>query len=111
MLSDDAGLHSRDIANKKRTLNFLILSSLKLQVTLLFRYLDVEHPLQKLKSMGLQRKKLKVVSIQSVSTKSNLFKKFVAKFHNFRNFYFFSEKEKRKRKIGLNKPHLDLGTS
>jgi hypothetical protein len=52
--------------------------------------------------MGLQRKKLKVVSIQSVSTKSNLFKKFVAKFHNFAIFFFFSENGKRKRKIGLN---------
>jgi hypothetical protein len=68
-------------------------------------YLDIEHPLQKLKSMGLlQRKKFKIVSIQSVSTKSNLFKNFVAKFHNFTTFslFFFPENEKRKRKIGLN---------
>jgi hypothetical protein len=63
--------------------------------------LDVEHPLQKLKVMGLQRKKLKVVSIQSVSKKSNPFKKIVAKFHNFRTFspFFFSENGKYKNKL------------
>jgi hypothetical protein len=51
--------------------------------------------------MGLQRKKLKVVSIQSVSTKSNLFKKFVAKFHNFATFFFFFFKKMKKEKEKL----------